>query len=1042
MKKLLPVILIIVAGCKSVTENPYTLIPQRIDFMEFEKPSSMYRSVPFYSLNDLLDSAELDRQVEEFAKGGYGGVYLHSRTGLLTEYLGTDWWKVMDAGLKAAQRTGTYAWFYDEDKWPSGFAGGVVPLKSEDFHARCLARIKKSDPLPEGSKLLFSDDNFNYIEYKMRSGNAWYNGTCYVDLLNPATVKEFINSSYVPYAERYAGSYGKDALGIFTDEPQMMSSTGDFANEGIRPFSPVIAERFRNDNGYELYPVLPSLFDTIKGYEKVRIDYYRTLSKQLEESFSKQIGDFCSTNNMLWTGHYNGEESLVTVRNNVGNLMLQLRHMQQPGMDHLGLHIDNALNVSRQVSSVANQYGIARRLSEAYGISGQNMNFEDRAWIASWHTLTGINHLCPHLALYSMKGTRKRDYPPTLSPQQPYWQNNRLLEDYTARLCHLASTGSYAAEFLVVHPLESEYFEQSSFSQSWTERNGRYVGLLGKLQEYHRDYDLGDEQILSEIGSVKGDKIIAGKQSYKGVILPYMLTIRKTTIELLRNFAGAGGIILATEMPQYVDGVKDTELLAELGSIVKLVTDDELEAALSASVQPAVKVTGDNSEMVWTSRRIAGGNEFIQVTNTSRLETIRCRVELTGSQDIVLLDPAFGRAYEIKNESGYELLLHPAQSYILADRGIVDNLTLSGSYSIPSGDEEVLAIVGDWKGKRLDVNSLTLDFARYSTDGGKSFSSPEPIIGIHQRLTEKHYNGPLVLSVDFNVLNVPAAINLVTEQPEMYSAIKVNGSAVTYDGKAFYRDMTFKAAPVTEFVKKGVNNIALYIDYKAAVQDSRDPFARYGSEIESIYLTGEFGIKGIESTLPEEPSQHNVRGFMVPKPIHRYQSFNITDEKDSFSGDLVPQGYPFFNGKFILEKEFSFSNKHDGNRYLLKFPLSEAIVISVNLNGRELPPLAWSPYEIDITEALAEGKNTIKITLTNSLRNLLGPHHNAEGELLSLSPDSFTGKSTWTTRRQGENDWHERRLKGPGNTNIWRDDYCVIPFGLLEDPVIVSRKQL
>ena len=454
MKKLLPVILIIVAGCKSVTENPYTLIPQRIDFMEFEKPSSMFRSVPFYSLNDLLDSAELDRQVEEFAKGGYGGVYLHSRTGLLTEYLGTDWWKVMDAGLKAAQRTGTYAWFYDEDKWPSGFAGGVVPLKSEDFHARCLARIKKSDPLPEGSKLLFSDDNFNYIEYKMKSGNAWYNGTCYVDLLNPATVKEFINSSYVPYAERYAGSYGKDALGIFTDEPQMMSSTGDFANEGIRPFSPVIAERFRKDNGYELYPVLPSLFDTIKGYEKVRIDYYRTLSKQLEESFSKQIGDFCSTNNMLWTGHYNGEESLVTVRNNVGNLMLQLRHMQQPGMDHLGLHIDNALNVSRQVSSVANQYGIARRLSEAYGISGQNMNFEDRAWIASWHTLTGINHLCPHLALYSMKGTRKRDYPPTLSPQQPYWQNNRLLEDYTARLCHLASTGSYAAEFLVVHPLK------------------------------------------------------------------------------------------------------------------------------------------------------------------------------------------------------------------------------------------------------------------------------------------------------------------------------------------------------------------------------------------------------------------------------------------------------------------------------------------------------------------------------------------------------------------------------------------------------------
>jgi hypothetical protein len=1040
MKKLLPVILIMIAGCKSAPENLYLVTPQRIDFKEFENPSSKYRSVPFYSLNDLLDSAELDRQVGEFARGGYGGVYLHSRTGLLTEYLGKEWWKVMDAGLKAAQRTGTYAWFYDEDKWPSGFAGGAVPLKSEDFHARCLARVKKSDPLPQGSKLLFADDSYNYIEYKMKSGNAWYNGTCYVDLLNPATVKEFISSSYVPYAERYAGNYGKDALGIFTDEPQMMSSTGDFANEGVRAFSPVIVERFKRENGYDLFPVLGSLFDTVKGYEKVRLDYYRTLSRQLEESFSKQIGDYCSSHNMIWTGHYNGEEALVTVRNNVGNLMLQLRHMQQPGMDHLGLHIDNALNVSRQVSSVANQYGINRRLSEAYGISGQNMNFEDRAWIASWHTLTGINHLCPHLALYSMKGTRKRDYPPTLSPQQPYWDYNKLLEDYTARLCYFATVGKYAAEFLVIHPLESEYIDQGSYSQSWTVRNGKYVGFLGKLQENHRDYDLGDEQIISEIGKVNGSEIVVGEQSYRGVILPYMLTIRKSTIDLLKKFSAKGGKILATEIPLYIDGQKDQSGIAELTKIVQLVKEEDLASELDRSVSPEVIVSGEGKESVWTSRRKAGGKTGLQVTNISRLQTIRCRVSVPNAGgEIVLLDPAYGKAYTINNNNGFELVLNPAQSYILAEKELIDNLAISGNYSIPSEEKNVIALEGDWSGKRLDVNSLTLDFAKYSTDGGKTFSAPEPIIGIHQRFTEKQYNGPLILSVDFTVDELSAAINLVLEQPEMFTAIKVNGAEVKFDGKTFYRDMTFKSAPVTDAVRKGVNNISLYLDYKAAVPESRDPFARYGSEIESIYLTGEFGVKAVESKLPDEPSQHNVRGFLVPKPIHRYGSFVLTSEKETFAGDLVPQGYPFFNGKFILEKEFSFGKPESGKRYFLKFPLSEAILLNVNLNGKDLPPVAWSPYETDITEALREGNNSIKITLINSLRNLLGPHHNAEGELLSLSPDSFIGSSTWTTRRQGENDWYERRLKGPGNTNIWRDDYCVIPFGLLEVPVITAR---
>ena len=1038
MKKYLPLILLLFYGC--VPENPYTAVPERIDFKEFEVPSAKYRAVPFYSLNDLLDSAELDRQVEEFASGGYGGVYLHSRTGLLTEYLGPNWWKVMDAGLKACRRTGTYAWFYDEDKWPSGFAGGLVPLKSEEYHARCLVRLKRTDPLPEGSTLLAKDSTYYYIIYKMRSGNAWYNGTCYVDLLNPATVKEFIASSYSPYAERYAGEYGKSALGIFTDEPQLMSSTNDFRNDGVRPFSPVIIEKFRKDNGYDLAPVVAALFDTIPGFEKIRVDYFRTIASQLEYSFSKQIGDFCTSKNMIFTGHYNGEEGLATVRNNVGNLMLQLRNMQQPGMDHLGLHIDNSLNVSRQISSVANQYGISRRLSEAYGISGQNMNFEDRAWIASWHTLTGINHLCPHLALYSMKGTRKRDYPPTLSPQQPYWSYNKLLEDYTARLCYVATTGKYDPEFLIVHPLESEYIEPASFQVTWTERNGKYLEILGILQENHRDYDLGDEQIISEKGCLKGNRIKVGEQSYKGVILPYMLTIRQSTVDLLRKFADKGGRIIAVDMPVYIDGIRDADKLDELKNIITLVTREEFQAAIGTEVKPNVTVEGENARHVWVSHRLAQGKHILQVTNTSRLNTIKCKINFeSGSENIILLDPAYGKCYSINNSDGYELLLHPAQSYILADKSIVDVSEFSGEYKIPSGEKDILTLFGDWNGKRLDVNSLTLDFARYSVDGGKTFSIPEPVIGIHERFTTKQFNGPLILSFDFNAESVPASCNLVLEQPEMYSNIEINGQKVIFNGKTFYRDMSFKSGPADNMLKKGANNVTLFLDYKAPVLESRDQFERYGSEIETIYLTGNFGVRSEMSKRSAEPSQHNVRGFLIPKPVHHFESFTLTDEKETFSGDLVTKGYPFYNGSFVVEKSFEISSIEKNKKYILKFPLSEAIVLKVNLNGRDLPPVAWSPWEVDITDALINGNNSISVTLINSLRNLLGPHHNAEGELISLSPDSFTGRSTWTTRRPGENDWYERRLMGPDSTNIWRDDYCIIPFGLLEDPVIVER---
>lgn len=34
-----------------------------------------------------------------------------------------------------------------------------------------------------------------------------------------------------------------------------------------------------------------------------------------------------------------------------------------------------------------------RRMSELFGVSGQNMSFEDQKWIANWHAVLGINFL-------------------------------------------------------------------------------------------------------------------------------------------------------------------------------------------------------------------------------------------------------------------------------------------------------------------------------------------------------------------------------------------------------------------------------------------------------------------------------------------------------------------------------------------------------------------------------------------------------------------------------------------------------------------------
>ena len=95
-------VLVLFFGCK--TNSPSSDEYIRTDV--FLNPPAEYRSAPFYSLNDRLDTAELAKQIRAFRDAGYGGFFLHSRTGLLTEYLGKEWWEAMDASVRAAKQTG------------------------------------------------------------------------------------------------------------------------------------------------------------------------------------------------------------------------------------------------------------------------------------------------------------------------------------------------------------------------------------------------------------------------------------------------------------------------------------------------------------------------------------------------------------------------------------------------------------------------------------------------------------------------------------------------------------------------------------------------------------------------------------------------------------------------------------------------------------------------------------------------------------------------------------------------------------------------
>ena len=109
---------------------------------------------------------------------------------------------------------------------------------------------------------------------------------------------------------------------------------------------------------------------------------------------------------------------------------------------------------------------------------------------------------------------------------------------------------------------------------------------------------------------------------------------------------------------------------------------------------------------------------------------------------------------------------------------------------------------------------------------------------------------------------------------------------------------------------------------------------------------------------------------------------------------------------------------------MIEFSKLPSTVTEVEVNGKKVGKIMWKPYRLAIADFLKEGENEIRITLTGSLRNLLGPFHLQEGETYSALPFYFFHKSdVWG--------W------GDGLNRKWTDDYSFVQNGLfLENGVM------
>jgi hypothetical protein len=1008
---------------------------------QLHNPPIQYRSVPLWSWNDKLETEELERQIEEMHIAGIGGFFMHARGGLLTPYMGEEWMSAVRICIEKSKELGMTPWLYDENGWPSGFADGKVPAMGVAYqqkrlayeqapfqnHAdRTIAFYAKSEL---GYRLLTAADESSADLRFFYEVNPYY-----IDTLSMETVRAFIETTYEAYWERFGGEFGDDLKGVFTDEPQ-------FAR-GQLPWSFDLEQVFESRYGYDLKEALPALFMNVEGCSKARYDYWECVTTMFTQSYAKQIGDWCNSKGWSATGHVVDEQVLMHQVTSVGDPMAFYEYLQIPGCDWLGRFISEEPIVPKQVGSVAHQLGKKQTITESFGCSGWNVSFEDLKRIGEWQFVHGINLMCQHLQGYSLRGLRKRDYPPSLFYQQPWWEDYKGFNDYFARLSMLLSEGTRQTEVLLLHPIRSAWVHQSGEDSSGIEPYHKAFTQLSRwMCQTFVEHDYGSESIIERHGNVSNGNFIIGEAAYRVVIIPPSVTLNRVTVDLLKEFVLQGGFLVAfAPFPMLING----QLVKELDQLIESALRPEWNSsallnALSSIVSPSIRMLDHAGEAITEDTMnvqtlALDGAIMYYIVNSGKERYESIQVELFRKGRASLIELETGGVTPIEQEDTdcgvrIPLTIHPGQSYvvkIVPEEAAQNEEMVDINKTTSRQSESKIMLDHIWKISNIEANSLTLDTCRLRVEDGE-WSGPLPVVFIQELLLAFGRPVRIELEFEFQVafdVDLSRELYVVLEKPEGID-IELNGQPIESISSGWWRDISFQKVDISGMIVPGANRIRLQSYFYnssqtyAAIEharlfESEGNKLTFETEIENIYITGSFGV---ESSSPYLNGERQA--------VHTMGPFVLTELPFSVhTGDLVSQGFPFYSGKIRMQQKV-YIDRNDWVEAKWSFSSPpDTIVSRLFINGQEVRTFLWEPYEADITPILRQGDNLIEVEMANSCRNLLGPHHHIKGELYKVGPDSFKDKPGWTDKDIDK------------DTNIYTDRYTFVRFGLHDSPYI------
>lgn len=624
------------------TQDPRIALQDGFNWGLFTDPPATYWPAPFWLWNAPLEPELLRAQLRDMKDHGFRSVCMlpmphafrpdSTNNQLEPDYLTPAYFARTREAVDFAAELGMKWWMYDEGGWPSGQATGKVAEGHPEFVQQSLvrARVDASGPyvVPADAVALVAESPEHGV---FRPGETWQPASpdavayCYrvarggyVDLLNPAVTKRFIELTHDGYAASCGERLGNAIHFAFTDEP----GAPNLHPPDSIPWTEGMESLYAARTGANLVDDLPWLFippgpGAPIETARARIRMYDCWTARFRDAYFMPLREWCRAHWVASGGHLNGEdETANAARYGFGQALRQLRAMDVPGVDAIWRQIfpgnPNLHHFPKYASSAAHQNGTRFAFTESFCVYGNGLTPAQMKWVTDYQFVRGLNLLVVGCFPLSARDHHMTGERPHFGAMDPLWDHLTGYNAYVARLSYLMSSGTPKVATALYYPARDLW----ALGLEATDAVNTHDALARALLERQCDFDLIDDDLLAESGpGPHGKTLIAGAMNYSTIVCGATRWMHPDALRRLEAFAAAGGKVICLGGTPGTDGAPGGEY-----SQFRYVDSAEAAARL---ISPTVVLVPESTRLRVAARQVSLPATFIPGSPAPRMAARR-----------------------------------------------------------------------------------------------------------------------------------------------------------------------------------------------------------------------------------------------------------------------------------------------------------------------------------------------------------------------------------------------------------------------------------